>query len=299
MLQRLQLLETAITSSPTGAELTTNHTSEQSHPNPTMSLKYNKVLIIGATSGIGLAYAEKVVADGKFCIVTGRRKENLDGFASKHGSEKAEAIVFDITKIGQIPAFAEDITKRHPDLDCVILNSGIQRPFDFTKPETVDMDLFELEFTTNYLSYVHLTKAFLSHLQKQEKETALIYTSSGLALIPLVARPNYCASKAALHHFILALREQMKFGPGNVKIIEIFPPAVQTELHDEKHQPDIKNGRQMGMPLDEFTKDSWGKLVRGDEQVPVGMSVGLFEKFEWERQKAFHHLDSMVRKGAH
>jgi hypothetical protein len=30
-------------------------------------------------------------------------------------------------------------------------------------------------------------------------------------------------------------------------------PAVQTELHDEKHQPDVKNGRAMGMPLDEFT----------------------------------------------
>lgn len=67
---------------------------------------------------------------------------------------------------------------------------------------------------------------------------------------------NHCASKAALHHFILVLREHLKAGPGNIKVIEMFPPGVQTELHDEKHQPDIKNGRQVGMPLDEFTEDT-------------------------------------------
>lgn len=39
-----------------------------------------------------------------------------------------------------------------------------------------------------------------------------------------------------------------------IKVIEIYPPAVRTELHDEIHQPDIKNGRSMGMPLDEFTE---------------------------------------------
>jgi short-subunit dehydrogenase involved in D-alanine esterification of teichoic acids len=254
-----------------------------------MSLKYNKVLVIGATSGIGLAYAERVVQDGKKAIVVGRRKENLDSFVQKHGQDKAEAVEFDITKLDQIPKFAEDITSRHPDLDCVLLNSGIQRGFDFTKPESVDLSLIEQEFTTNYLSYIHLTTAFLPHLQKQENETSLVYVSSGLALVPIVTkRLNYCATKAALHQFLLGLREQMKDGPGNVKIIEIFPPAVQTELHDEKHQPDIKNGRQMGMPLDQFTEESWAGLVKGDDQIPVGMAKDAFESFEKIRQEKFH-----------
>jgi short-subunit dehydrogenase involved in D-alanine esterification of teichoic acids len=253
-----------------------------------MPLKYNKVLIIGATSGIGHAYAEKVVADGKKAIIVGRRKENLDAFVQQHGQDKVDAIVFDITKLDQIPDFVNQITRKHPDLDCIIIiNSGIQRGFDFTQPETVDLPTLELEFTTNYIAYVHLTKALLPFLQKQDRETALIYTSSGLALVPLVKRLNYSATKAALHHFLLALREQMKEGPGNIKIIEIFPPAVQTELHDEKHQPDIKNGRQMGMPLREFTEESWAKLVAGEEQIPVGFAKGMFEGFEKARQGAF------------
>ncbi|USP81538.1 Short-chain dehydrogenase/ reductase protein [Curvularia clavata] len=250
-----------------------------------MSLKYNKVLVIGATSGIGWALAERIVQDGKHAVIVGRRQDRLDEFQKKHGSDKVDSVVFDITKLDEIPKFVKDVTSKHPDLDCVFLNSGMQRGFDFSKPETVDLDVLELEFKTNYLSYMHLTTAFIPFLQKQDKETSLVYTTSGLALLPLPRCPNYCASKAALHHMILVLRHQLASGPGNIKVIEIFPPAVQTELHDEKHQPDIKNGRSMGMPLDEFTDEAWKGLVEGKDQIPVGFSNQAFDAFENKRQE--------------
>lgn len=50
--------------------------------------------------------------------------------------------------------------------------------------------------------------------------------SSGLALVPLVRCPNYSATKAALHHWILCLREQLK--GSKVKVVEMLPPAVQS-----------------------------------------------------------------------
>ncbi|KAJ9641032.1 hypothetical protein H2201_002267 [Coniosporium apollinis] len=265
-----------------------------------MPFPYKKVLVIGATSGIGEALAAKLVDNGHKVVVVGRRKEKLDAFVSKHGSDKAEAAVFDITKLDQIPQFATDITKRHPDLDCVLLNSGIQRGFDFSKPETINLDTINEEFNTNYISFIHLTVAFLPHLQKLQKETSLIYTTSGLALVPMLRCANYCASKAALHHFILVLREQMKTGPGNVKVIEIFPPAVQTELHDAKHQPDIKNGAKIGMPLEQFVEETWAGLDKGEDQIPIGMSKMAFEGFELDRQKAFHkaieHMAEMMKQ---
>jgi NADP-dependent 3-hydroxy acid dehydrogenase YdfG len=55
-----------------------------------MSFKYNKVLVIGATSGIGYASAERLVQEGKKVIVVGRRKENLDAFVDKHGKDKVK-----------------------------------------------------------------------------------------------------------------------------------------------------------------------------------------------------------------
>ena len=47
----------------------------------------------------------------------------------------------------------------------MLINSGIQRGFDFSAPATVDLSVVSDEFTTNYLSYLHLTNAFLPHLQ--------------------------------------------------------------------------------------------------------------------------------------
>jgi uncharacterized oxidoreductase len=51
--------------------------------------------------------------------------------------------------------------------------------------------------------------------------------SSGLAFVPLSGTATYSASKAAIHSYTVSLREQLK---GRVEIIELAPPAVQTEL---------------------------------------------------------------------
>jgi short-subunit dehydrogenase involved in D-alanine esterification of teichoic acids len=101
----------------------------------------------------------------------------------------------------------------------------------------VDLGLFDTELVTNYTAPVHLTKAFLPSLIAQNKPTALMYTTSGLAVVPLGRCPGYCATKAALHHFLIPLRTHLK--ETNVRVIEIAPPAVQTELHDEAVQPGI------------------------------------------------------------
>lgn len=98
--------------------------------------------------------------------------------------------------------------------------------------------MLQTELTTNYSAHIHLTHAFLPFLlakSSDQQKTALIYVTSGLALVPLSRCPNYCASKAALHHFALALRVHLE-GTG-VQVLEVMPPAVQTELHDKEVQP--------------------------------------------------------------
>ncbi|KAL8867919.1 MAG: hypothetical protein Q9174_005345, partial [Haloplaca sp. 1 TL-2023] len=62
------------------------------------------------------------------------------------------------------------------------------------------------------------------------------------------------------------------------------------ELHDEKHQPEIKNGRQMGMPLDQFTNEAYEGLAAGKEEVVVGKSVEWYEAFEPQRQEVFRKM---------
>ncbi len=67
------------------------------------------------------------------------------------------------------------------------------------------------------------------------------------------------------------------------------------ELHDEKHQPDVKNGGQIGMPLPAFTEEAYEGLARGDVEVPVGMSKAWYEAVEPPRQKHFAQLLSYFK----
>ncbi|EKV14483.1 Short-chain dehydrogenase/oxidoreductase, putative [Penicillium digitatum Pd1] len=234
-----------------------------------MAFGYKQVLIIGATSGIGKTLVDKLVQDGSKVIVAGRRKENLNEIVQRHGSDRVSAKAFYVTQLEQ-----------NPDLDCIFVNSGIQRPFDYTKPETIDLDIFDQELITNYTSAVRLTKAFLPHLQSQKTATAIAFTTSQMALVPMMRCPNYGASKAALHHFILALRTQLQDGPGDVRVLEIYPPAVQIELHDSKHQPDLKDGHLMRMPLQEFVDEAWDRISAGEDQIPVGSAKDIYNGFE-------------------
>lgn len=86
-------------------------------------------------------------------------------------------------------------------------------------------------------------------------------------------------------------------------MVELYPPAVQSkccrvscegfslrneaELHDEKHQPDIKNGQLIGMPLGEFIEKAYKGLAAGQEQVLVGNAEEAYELFEGRRQDYF------------
>jgi len=71
-----------------------------------MSFPYKKILVIGATSGIGQALASRFVKEGSKVIVVGRRHERLDEFIQSHGKENASAVPFDISEIEKIPDFA-------------------------------------------------------------------------------------------------------------------------------------------------------------------------------------------------
>lgn len=70
-----------------------------------MPFNYKKVLVIGATSGIGQALAHRFVKAGSKVIVSGRRQDRLNEFVQQHGGDKASAAPFDISKLDLIPDF--------------------------------------------------------------------------------------------------------------------------------------------------------------------------------------------------
>ncbi|KAE9368362.1 oxidoreductase [Stipitochalara longipes BDJ] len=229
-----------------------------------MSFPYKHVLMIGATSGIGKGLSERFVQAGIKVTAVGRRQDRLDEFVSKHGTSKASGVAFDLGNTAKIPQFVTDVTRASPDIDCLFLNAGVQGTYDFSKPETVNLAAFNSEINVNFTSFVALVYAFLPFLLSKKTDTSIVFTGSHLAIIPAVTMPAYSGSKAALNAFTLCLRDQLALS--NIKVIELSPPPVQSELHDYMGD----HGRKIGMPLDEFSDKAFELLRSGKDQIIIG-----------------------------
>lgn len=72
-----------------------------------MSSPYKHVLLIGATSGIGAALADKFVLEGAKVIAVGRRQDRLDAFVQKHGADKASGVKYDVTDRAGLSDFVD------------------------------------------------------------------------------------------------------------------------------------------------------------------------------------------------
>lgn len=70
---------------------------------------FQTILVIGGTSGIGWAFAEKYLKEGRKVIITGRRQDRLDQFAVEHGGVGPKLAVYksDITQLAELPAWVE------------------------------------------------------------------------------------------------------------------------------------------------------------------------------------------------
>ncbi|KAJ5668328.1 uncharacterized protein N7477_006898 [Penicillium maclennaniae] len=263
-----------------------------------MSFPYKHVLLIGATSGIGYAMANKMLEHNIKVTAVGRRQERLDAWVQENGTEKAHGKVFDISHLDAIPQFAAEITNQSPDIDCVFINAGFQLPSDFTSPQTVDLPAYHQIMHVNYTAAVTLATAFLPFLSEKTTATGLIFTQSNLAIVPAASMPGYCASKAALNTFAMCLRSQLAEAKSNVNVIEIFPRLFKrriAELHDYMGP---EKGRQLGMPLAEFTEKAWQGLASGDDEVYVGC-IGPEDRFfsiARQRRSACEDFAQMMRK---
>lgn len=229
------------------------------------SFPYKRVLLVGATSGIGAALADKLIKTGSKVIAVGRRQDRLDAFVQKHGAEHASSVTFDITDRARLDSFVNEIIDKYPDLDSVILNSGVQSVVRLNEPQHVDLEAFHREIDTNFTSVVNLSVKFLPHLLRKEYKTSLVLTGTHLSVVPAVTMPAYSASKAATRAYFDCLRRQNQ--GSNVTFMEISPPVVQTELHDYMGD----HGRSLGMPVDQFIEEAYQGMAQNQEQIVVGV----------------------------
>ena len=236
-----------------------------------MKITGNTILITGGTSGIGRAFAEKFLEHGNKVIICGRREDRLDEMKKKNDGIITK--VCDVQDKDQRKLLAEWVIKNYPETNVLINNAGVQLLADLTKE--VDLDRVYQEVEINLIAPVHLTSLFAQHLSSKN-EAAIINISSGLAFAPIAFMPVYCATKAALHSLTLSLRHQLK--NTNVKVFEIAPPSVDTELgHDRRTD---KNQSHGGIHVDEFINEAMKFIENDIYESAVGMAENMRQKRE-------------------
>jgi uncharacterized oxidoreductase len=236
-----------------------------------MNLTGNTVVITGATSGIGLAFANQFYKRQNKVIICGRREERLKEISGEYPGMITRAC--DVSHADERTDFFNWIASAHPDANILINNAGVQYAFDFTHQP--DMKKISEEIETNLAAPIHLCALFAEHLAAKER-AAIINISSGLAFVPIAFMPVYCATKAAIHSFTLSLRYQLR--NTTVKVFEIAPPPVDTELgHDRREDKSQTHG---GISVEEFITPAMEGLENDAAETAVGMAKNLREKNE-------------------
>jgi len=224
-----------------------------------MKLTGNTILITGGGSGIGLAFAQRFLQAGNEVIICGRRADQLKEAKSRFPLlHTVEADV--ATEQGRVALFNR-INSEFPKINVLVNNAGIQNRLPpFTEPQ--EWAPYHNEISINLEAPMHLALLFVPLFMKQP-DAAILNITSGLSFLPISFMPGYCATKAAMHSFTLSLRHQLK--ATSVKVVEIIPPAVQTDLGG-------KGLHDSGVPLDEFADYTFVRLAKGDLEFGYGFS---------------------------
>ncbi len=244
-----------------------------------MNTSNNTIFITGGTSGIGLAFAEAFLAKGNKVIICGRRADRLQQIKDKHPDIITRQC--DIADAEQRTELAQWVIENEYEVNILVNNAGIQLATNLTQP--VDLAKIREELEVNFIAPLHLASLFAPHLSGRN-DAAIINITSGLAFVPLAFMPVYCATKAAMHSLTLSLRHQLK--DTSVKVFEIAPPSVDTELgHDRREDKTQTHG---GIHVDEFMEEAMQAIADDLLEAPFGISKGLRAK----REEAFAGMNN-------
>ena len=248
-----------------------------------MKTSGNTILITGGTSGIGRGFAEEFSRRDNTVITCGRREEQL--LELTEFFPDIITTMCDVNVVEEREALFQWVVENYPDVNILINNAGIQLPFDMTKE--VDITRLNTEIGINLVAPIHLSSLFAQHF-KEKDEAAIINISSGLAFVPIAVVPVYCATKAAIHSISMSLRYQLK--ETSVKVFEIIPPSVDSELGVERREN--KNATHGGMPVIAFINEALEAIENDELEAAVSHAKNLREKGE----TLFDSMNEHVRR---
>lgn len=182
-----------------------------------MDLAGKRILLTGATGGLGRAIAGALHARGAHLLLTGRKQDALDALAAELGADRADGIASDLAERSEVEA----LPGRAGHVDVFVHNAGLPGSgrLDSFTPQEIDRVL-----DVNLRAGIMLTHALLPAMLERG-HGHLVFVSSMSGKIPTVRASVYAATKYGLRGFAGALRDDL-FGTG-VGVSTIFPGPIE------------------------------------------------------------------------
>lgn len=218
-----------------------------------MDVNGKMVLLTGGSAGIGRELARQLKAKGALVILTGRDPARLAAMEA----EGFEALAANLSHAAGVDALVAALGDR--SIDILINNAGLGVPHD-VRGGLPDANAADRCLYANLSAPIRLITALLPHLRTRP-EAAIINVTSGLAIAPNTASSVYCASKAGLRSYTMALRAQLKDEP--ILVIEALPPVVDTQMTADR--------TQSKMPPEDCARQILAALEKGHAEANVGM----------------------------
>lgn len=206
------------------------------------NLEGKRVLITGASSGIGKATAEESAKCGAQLVLTARNEERLKATLDSLEGEGHSMIIADLTKHEDLTALVSQLEP----IDGVVFCAGIN---DKSLIKFLNQEHVEKMLTTNFTSPMYLTQ-LLTKKKKFNKEASIVFVSSISAFYPSVSNAMYASSKAALSQFAKVLALELM--PQKIRVNCIEPAFVETGMLNKYEISDKMDEIRANAPFGRF-----------------------------------------------
>lgn len=195
-----------------------------------------KIVITGATKGIGRAIAIKFAAEGYDLALCARTQKDLEELKSQIAGSKSTILTHacDVSNKTQLLAFAQKVNSEFGATDILVNNAGI-----FIPGRVVDEQDGAIEklIETNLYSAYHLSRALLPAML-QKKQGHIFNMCSVASIKEYHNGGSYSISKFALLGLSKALREELK--NDNIRVTALIPGATYTDSWSASGLPEAR-----------------------------------------------------------
>ena len=181
-----------------------------------------KILVTGASRGIGAAITQRLIDEGIEIVGIGR-----DFSAWSSLPKGLEAVELDLSDLDKLPHRLGEIARAHPELDGLVLNAGYGR---FGSLEEFSYQQIRDMVDTNLVQHLFIARTFLPRIKKLNSGD-LIIIGSEAALSGGKRGAVYSACKFGLRGLAQSLRDECS--THGVRVSLINPGMVSTEFFDD------------------------------------------------------------------